>query len=141
MFYVYYRTHRLQMGTNDDIKDIRCSQIIFINDKIGFINIANYPPGKASLFYFNYTDSTYPQMELEQRLASPDARLLVDGNNGVYFIYDNTKQCAERGKLREHTMRLQSAITVSNLYGNSIDGNDATDIKLQHIVTSKFFLQ
>jgi hypothetical protein len=127
------------MTTNEDIKDIRCSQILFINDKIGFINIANHPPGRATLFYFNHTDSIYPQMELEQKLASPDARILIDGNNGIYFIYDNVKQCAERGKLNEHTMRLQSAITISNLYGNSIDGNDATDIKLEHIITSKYF--
>jgi hypothetical protein len=36
-------------------------------------------------------------------------------------------------------MRLQSATAVSNLYGNAIDGNDAADVKLQHIVTSKCF--
>jgi hypothetical protein len=127
------------MTANEDIQDIRCSQILFVNDKIGFINIANHPPGRASLFYFNHTDSTYPQMELEQKLASSDARILIDGNSGVYFIYDNVKQCAERGKLNEHTMRLQSAIAVANLYGNASDGNDATDVKLQHIVTSKNF--
>ena len=78
-------------------------------------------------------------MEFEQKLSSSNARILIDSNSGVYFIYDNVKQCAERGKLNEHTMRLQSAITVPNLYGNSIDGNDATDVKLQYIVTSKFW--
>lgn len=133
------RTHRLQMANIEDMKIIRCSQILFVNEKIGFINVANYPPGRATLFYFNQTDSYYCQMELEQKLASPEARLLVDSNSGVYFIYDNTKQCAERGKLNEHTMRLQSAIVVSNLYGNCIDSNDASDIKLEHILTSKFF--
>lgn len=127
------------MTINEDIKDIFCSQILFANDKIGFINITNHPPGRATLFYFNHTDSSYPQFELEQKLASPNTRILIDGTSRVYFIYDNVKQCAERGKLTEHTMRLQSATTVSNLYGNPIDGNEATDIKLEHIVTSRYF--
>ena len=128
------------MTNNEDMQYIRCSQILFVNEKIGFINIANHPPGRATLFYFNQTDSNYCQMELEQKLASPEAQLLIDSNSGVYFIYDNSKQCAERGKLNEHTMRLQSATVVSNLYGNSIDGNDANDVKLEHIVTSKTFV-
>ena len=89
------------MTTSETMNDIYCSQIIFVNDRIGFINISNHPPDRATLIYFNHTDSAYPQIELEQKLASSSAHILIDSNRSIYFIYDNIKQCAECSKLNE----------------------------------------
>lgn len=85
------------------------------------------------------TNSACLQFEFEQKLRSIDSRVIINTNEGIYIIYDNAERRAYRGKLNERSMRLGSIKTMSDLYENTIDANDAPNIKLEHIHTSEYF--
>ncbi|CAF4506164.1 unnamed protein product, partial [Didymodactylos carnosus] len=117
---------------------------IYVTDKIGYFNVSNWPNGRSFLYYFNFANPSYAEIELQQKLLSPETRLIIDEKANIYFIYDNLNRRAERGKLDERTGRLQAPTPVSNLYGQTIEnlviaeGDAISTLILNHISTICF---
>lgn len=138
-FKISQKGFEIRIRETGSIEHIHLSQIFFLSDKIGYFNLANFPPEKSSLFYFNAGHP--PCSELAQRLSSPISKLIVDEQSNIYFIYDNSHQRAERGKLDERTKRLQATIPVDNLFSNIIEDlvvQDGSPKKLTHIEMACF---
>ncbi|CAF1018029.1 unnamed protein product [Adineta ricciae] len=140
-FKISRKPFQLKIREAGSIENPRLSQLFFVSNKIGYLSLSNFPPGKSSLYYFNFSRADNPELELARRLSSPVTKFLMNEKSNIYFIYDNLNRRVERGKMDERTGCLQAPTPVHTLYDKIVEDlfdKDGSPKVLIHIETACF---